>query len=245
MAHCCFSIRHSSTLTFGPKLAFAVELSANRKTGPVSVTHVSQVSCPPACALKGTLAKPGPCYAEYWPQGIQTRQLNKVEGDSADAAEAEASAIDRLSGRRPLRLHVVGDCATPSAAWQVSGAATRYSARHGQPVWTYTHGWRDVPRSAWRNVNVLASCETLLQVTDAHARGYATCLVVVAHPADGRAELRDGWCLIPCPAQTRDVQCTDCKLCWRDRELRDRRAVITFAAHGPGAPKLRKLLEGV
>jgi hypothetical protein len=38
--------------------------------------------------------------------------------------------------------------------------------------------------------------------------------------------------LLPCPAQTRDVPCSECRLCFNDAGLRERDVTIGFALHG-------------
>src|SRR5579871_155626 len=190
----------SSAVTIKP--AHAVESTANGKTGLVSATYASQASCPSDCPLRG-----GGCYAETAWVGVHTRRLNRSPvKDPAAVAEAEAEAIDALTGDRHLRLHVVGDCPTPAAARAVSAAARRYARRGGRKVWTYTHAWRVVSRADWSGVSVLASCETPRQVADAHRRGYAAALIVGDHPADGRAYPlagAGGFRVVPCPEQTR------------------------------------------
>ena len=212
----------------------AVELSANRKIGSVSATYAPQSTCPTTCAYLGA-----GCYAEHGRVGIATRQLAAAADGMAldDIARAEAAAIDRLSGSRPLRLHVVGDCSTDSAANIVSAAADRFTARQGAAVWTYTHAWRTVQRASWQGVSVRASCETLDDVTAARARGYSAAMVVNEHPADGRAYDTAAGRVVPCPEQTRGTSCAECQLCWNHPA-----AIIAFAAHGPRADMVRAAL---
>lgn len=227
----------------------AVETTENRKTGPVSVTHVSQASCPRSCPLFDN-----GCYAEVGPQGFITSRLNDSDVTRPDViARQEAEAIDSLTGDRPLRLHVVGDCRTPAAARIVAAACERYKQRSNpwkaprptplmralghppaeQDVWTYTHAWRDVERTDWGSVSVLASCETAAQAEEAHARGYAVALIVPQFAQDGAYDL-PGTLLrvIPCPWQTRGVTCRECRLCWDSERLHREGLVIGFAAHG-------------
>jgi hypothetical protein len=218
--------------------AIAVELSQNSKTGPVSTTYVGQKSCPKTCPFLGA-----GCYAEGGMTGFTTARLADSTGDARDHARSEATAMDALSGKRPLRLHVVGDARTTIAAAILGKAAARYRAKHSQPVWTYTHAWRDVLRGTWGPaVSVLASCETPTQVRQANHRGYAAALVVAEFPGDKRYDI-DGVSIIPCPAQTRGVQCTDCRLCFDDSKLRAIGATIGFAAHGNRARKVRELVS--
>lgn len=213
-----------------PKPAIAVELSANAKTGPVSATYASQASCPSSCALRGA-----GCYAETGMVGIQTRRLNRTKATPLQIARAESAAIAALSGTRPLRLHVVGDACGARAAAIVGKAALVYHRKHQAPVWTYTHAWREAPRAAWgAGVSILASLESPAQAPAARAAGYgALAMVVAEHPADGRAARdQEGNLLIPCPAQTKGVQCVQCRLCWREDYLTQAKAIVTFEAHG-------------
>ena len=209
-------------------LAIAVKKTANRKVGKIAVTHAAQQSCPTDCVFKGS-----GCYAENGPQGWITKKLNTAAAGASplDVALAEAAAIRTLPGNVPLRLHVVGDCPTEECARVVAEACTEYIAKDNQPVWTYTHAWRTVNRDAWGSISVLASCETPLDVAEAHARGYATALVVDGHPSDKLYEI-DTVAAIPCPQQTRGVTCDSCRLCFNDEFLRDNERTIAFDGHG-------------
>lgn len=220
--------------------AKAVEQTSNRKVGAVSVTMAAQTSCPSTCAFYRS-----GCYAESGPQGICTARLNKAGAGATPetVAQDEAAAIRGLSGRLPLRLHVVGDCATEAAARIVAEAAADHTAKAGQIVWTYTHAWRTVPRAAWGAVSVLASCETAADVAEAHARGYAAAIVT---PATGQAKAwrtPQGDTMVPCPQQTgRAADCAACRLCWRDGANLAARRVVVFEAHGSGRRKAEAAL---
>ncbi len=170
-------------------------------------------------------------------QRIHTLRLESAAAIlSADAlmiALAEAAAIDTLTGRNLLRLHIVGDCATDRCADIVSAAAQRYSARHGQLVWTYTHGWRETARSSWRDVSVLASCETDDDMRRATSRGYAIALVR-AHK--DLPKVIDGIHMVPCPQQTgKALDCAGCTpngpMCAMAPKLVGNAAIV-FDPHG-------------
>lgn len=228
----------------GP-LAVATARSQNRKIGAAAVTYAAQASCPDDCAFLNA-----GCYAEGATLGMLTRRLNAnaAEASALDVALEEAAAIDAISPAyhgQPMRLHTVGDCATEASARIVSSAAARWVARGGGDVWTYTHAWRVVPREAWGEVRVLASCETPLDVPLAHERGYATAIVVDDFPGDRLYHL-DGQPVIPCPAQTRGVPCTDCRLCFGADRLRDTGTTIGFSIHGDNATvrQARGVLSG-
>ena len=108
------------------QLAKGVEISHNKKTGPVSATYAAQPSCPPTCPFLGA-----GCYGESGRVGIHTAKLNKNAKDSSsvEVAEAEATAIDGLTGLMDLRVHVVGGCKTDKEAKLVGDAAARFMAR--------------------------------------------------------------------------------------------------------------------
>ena len=226
------------------KLATAVNVSKNSKIGITAATYASRASCPKDCALWDV------CYAKFGHVGFTTDRLDRAVADAGadalDVAVAEAKAISELTSGLPLRLHVVGDCATNRAAKVVSKAAVDYSARFKAPVWTYTHAHRKVKRDSWGAVSVLASCETAKDAKLAMSRGYAAALVTGPHPEDGKAyhDAATGIKIIPCPAQTRDaVQCHQCRLCWDDKRLHGMNAVVGFEAHGVKKSALLNILQ--
>lgn len=214
----------------------AVEVSGNSKIGKVSATYAAQQTCPDSCPLKGS-----GCYAEGGMVGMHTRKLNssaEASGASVDElAMLEAMAIAGLTGTLPLRIHVVGDATTDTAAKLLSDAATFYSNKHGQKVWSYTHAWRDVSRKSWQNVSVFASCESTVDAQKAMSLGYAAAVVVESHK-DTKAYLENGVKLVPCPQQTgRAKDCVSCGLCMRAPQMLAAGSVIAFAVHGQGTKK--------
>jgi len=235
----CNSLRRRGGAAASPR-------TSNIKLGPVAATYVSQKSCPKTCPFYNN-----GCYAEYGPMyWAVTSKVNASAGDdtTTQLAKDEAALIDELPADVPLRLHVVGDCSTKTAAAIVSAAADRYEERgaaagNEASVWTYTHAWKKVPRKEWKQVSVLASCENADQVKEATEAGYATAVVVPEFKQNSAYEA-DGIKLIPCPQQTgKCASCLDCKLCTRDATLRNRGLTIAFIPHGPGTKKVRKSLD--
>ncbi len=213
----------------------------------VSVSWVGQASCPASCSLKDG----GGCYAELGKSGITTRRLNdQVVADGLSTAKsrtamakAEVTGIRGLSGTRQLRVHVVGDCATPASARLIGAAMVAHTARAGQASWTYTHGWREIARSDWRGANVLASCHTAADVQAARKRGYAASFIVPKHPTN-KVRVVDGETVIPCPAQfkhkgVRVVTCEECTLCKRPEWLLANRMSVGFQ---PDAGSEKKII---
>lgn len=220
------------------RLALVKTRSANAKTGPVVVTYAAQVTCHPGCPFYHS-----GCYFEQGPLGVLTRELNAsaaaLGATPLAVISEEARLLDGTPARSDLRLHGGGDCPDDACARVLSGAAERYAARGGAlelKVWTYTHAWRTVGRASWGSVSVLASCETAADALAAMARGYAAALVVPAFDGPKTYTLADGAGgevrVVPCPFQTKGVQCVKCRLCLdADRLLADR-LVIGFEAHG-------------
>jgi len=229
----------------------AIEVSRNGKIGPMSATSASQLSCPGSQAgdpFRCPFLEAG-CFAEGNMQGMHTRVLNSLIpvvaawATAEDVATAEALALDGLTGKRPCRVHVVGDCKTPQAARILSQAAARYTAKHGQVCYTYTHAWRSVMRSDWGGVSVLASTERPADLPEADARGFGCAMVVDHHDDNKLVDLGNGFKGIPCPEQvgTKD-SCLECGLCLRADWLRSKKLVILLAAHGQGVKKVKGTL---
>lgn len=242
------------------------ETSANRKLGPVdmlksagarlsprgawpfvSSTYVAiGPTCPDSCAFKGS-----GCYVEEGLTGWHMERMNAAAvGRSAyDVVQAEARAIaamfgggripqDGAKGGRDLRLHVGGDAGDADGAAALAWAADGWHRRGGGAVWTFTHWWRAIPRSAWGPVSVLASCDTESEVAEAAALGYAPALVVPRFNGRKAFPVR-GWAgkLIPCPAESTGgaTTCVECRLCLSADSLLARSRGIAFEVHGTGA----------
>lgn len=215
----------------GTALAMEPYRDSPKKLGRVATTSTpAKNSCPKYCAFWD---------ACFYRQGLHLGRVNReLEYASFGArpteiARAEAAAIDRLRGDVPLRLHVGGDCRTNRAAEIVAAASGRYILVDGQPVWTYTHAWPVVRRSSWGPIAAMASCESLKQARRAMKLGYAAAIVVEHHPPDGRAWKVGALRVLPCVEQTRGIPCDECRLCFDDVGLLERKTVIAFALHGP------------
>ena len=213
--------------------AIVVRNSANAKLGNAHATYASQATCPRRCPFLNH-----GCYAENSPTGIHTARLNNNDHTADQEIAEEAKLIKQLPDDKPLRLHVVGDASTPAQARQLAKAC---EARK-QPTWTYTHAWGQVPRSAWGSISVLASTESVTMADEAMYQFYAAAMVVSHFPNGDKAWNQDGFTFIPCPAQTRNKTCSECRLCFNDRLLSRKRLVIAFEAHGSRANTVRKEL---
>lgn len=214
----------------------------------VDATYVSiKASCPKSCPLMGE-----GCYAQLGNVGIHVARLDlEADGFSPlQAARSEAKAIDSsykggaIPINRDLRVHVAGDSRTLAGTRLINNAVGRWKDRGGRDCWSYTHAWQHVPREEWSNVSMLASVSNVTEAAQARELGYAPSIVVDEHLSDKAYTLGDSdtkW--IPCPAQTRGVGCSDCRLCFDADRLHEGNFGIAFAVHGVRKTSLKRKLN--
>jgi hypothetical protein len=202
----------------------AVIDSKDKKIGRMNATYAPQVTCPPSC--------------RFYPV---------IQGDILDDdlrldvqlqfASIEARKIDGLPADRKLRVHVVGDASSASAAGTIGDAMVRYEARspNGSQAYTYTHAWNEpipVPYMAWNGARVLASCETIDDIKAARALGYA-CEWTYAKHNSRKVHERDGIKVLPCPNNfNKVVTCDKCMKCADIDLLKRKNWVIGLSLHG-------------
>lgn len=220
-------------------LTFLVEKSNNSKTGNIAVTYTTiKGTCSDDCPLKDKL-----CYAQTGMVGVNLARLDKAfNGESPEEiAKQEIQTLVAARDdqkRRPLRLHVAGDTRTRKAARIISKAAAIWANKNGGVVYTYTHSWRNIPRSLFGKVSVLASVEKPAEIKQAKDQGYAAAIVVEKFEST-KAYYMGEHKIVPCPAQTRDsVTCASCKLCFNADKLNKIGVTIAFEAHGARKKRL-------
>lgn len=235
------------------KGAIYVSDSGNTKimgSQKVDATYAAiKQTCPDTCSLKNE-----GCYAQTSFVGMINTRMEREAGEETplQVARAEANAIDnsynggKVPAGRAMRLHVAGDSRTVTGTRVINKAVGRWKNRGGGDCWSYTHAWRHVPRSEWSNVSILASVADTSEVEEAKEQGYAPAIVVGEHPSDKAYALAGSdikW--IPCPAQTREVGCSDCRLCFNADRLFNGGFGIAFAAHGVKKNNVKRRLTVV
>lgn len=204
-------------------------------------------SCPSTCSLKSQ-----GCYAMLGYVGMTVSRLEKSYSNlsALQVAREEAKAIDNcyhggaVPQGRDLRIHVAGDSRTVTGTKLINKAVGRWKQRGGGSCWSYTHAWKHVPRSDWSNVSILASVSNVEEVAQAREQGYAPAIVVPEFSGDKAFQLEGSdtkW--IPCPAQTREIGCTDCRLCFNANRLFEGNFGIAFEAHGAKKGALKEKLK--
>jgi NTP pyrophosphatase (non-canonical NTP hydrolase) len=227
------------------KLAIAVQDSKNSKVGDVAVTYVTTASCPKTCKLlnKGCYAQGGHCAFTTNRLDREASKRNRLR--PIDIARAEAKEIDKLPANKPLRLHIVGDCRTIGAAKVLADAAENYKRRSSKmntpPVWTYTHSWKTIPRSAWGWISVLASCETMEEAEQAYSRGYTPAMIRYK-PFKGTISYR-GWELTACREMSEGVTCDKCRICMNATPWTVDKKIVCFFPHGNKAKQVEEMIK--
>jgi len=263
------NLLHSAAgLARGPAIGAAAfqAMSRNRKLAPIvlvpampkprPIAHGPYVSstyssiaatCADSCVFKTA-----GCYVRAGATKSLMAQLDSAAaGHTADevvAAEvllidqAFASGVpqDGACGGRDLRLHVGGDILTTSQALMLAAPARRWRSRGGGSVWAFTHSWRNISRTAWGEIEVLASVEVPADIEVARAASYGAATLVDKFPSKMAFHLPGSTArIIPCPAETMGATCVQCRLCL-DRDLLSMNASVAFEAHGPGASAVRE-----
>lgn len=234
--------------------ALYVENSSNSKIGGKNDKGLRTDST--YCSIKGTCSdscplKGGLCYAQQSFVGMHVKRLDRLarQHSPLKIARSEAQAIDNCYGGRKipkgrdLRIHTSGDSITRTGTRLIASAVKRWQKRGGNKSWAYTHSWKNVKRSDWGVVEVLASIEKTSQVVEVRKQGYAPAIVVSDHKSDKAYKL-DGsnTSFIPCPAQTRGKTCQECRLCFDTTRLYENNMGIAFAAHGVKVKEVKRLL---
>jgi len=206
-----------------------------------------KATCSTTCPLKQNQT----CYAMNSFVGmVNTRMNRRARQDSPlQLARSEAKCIDEsynggdVPTGRDCRLHIAGDSRTITGTRIIAAAAKRWLKRGGRSVFTYTHSWAHVSRDNWGSVNVLASIESADQVEQVRSMGYSPAIVVAEHASDKAYKLPNcETVFIPCPAQTNDIHCSDCRLCMKSDWLFETNRGISFAAHGIRKADLKRHL---
>lgn len=224
-----------------------VKLGGIKSKKKVAATYASiDSTCPNSCES----LKDGSCYAMWGNVGIQTKRLNKKKVSPLEAAKHEKRVIlDAIKSNnksiinRDLRLHVSGDSRTIKGTRIIASAAKAYIKAGGGNVWSYTHAWQKVKRNNWGVVSTLASVDNKSQIKKARKQGYTPAIVVPQFPNENKLFELNGVKFIPCPAQTGDYGCADCRLCMNDQRLFRKNYGIAFEAHGVRKEKMKRRLN--
>lgn len=215
-------------------------VSSNAKTGPIPTTMTERESCPDTCPLKGS-----GCYGENFPLSLHWSKV----ADTGISAQDLADKLIALPILQLWRHNVAGDLPTIDGVnidpLELLPILKAVKSRKLKTI-LYTH--HNIESNLYQleliksyGVNVNASCENVDQAKFALDHGINAVMVVpIGSPKTERVgDIK----MVACPAQYRDnVTCASCGLCAMDRT--EKRAVITFEAHGAKKKHAIKAIEG-
>jgi hypothetical protein len=238
--------------SFNEKLSPIVRRPGRKRDRLVAVgpfcssTYVSiEGTCSDGCPFKG-----GGCMI---PAGFTRFAAARLDAAAVGLSPEEVLYEEQLLVRRAfrgrripqkgarggldLRLHVGGDIGSLTGAIMVGEIAANWRSRGGGAPWTYTHAWSGVPRVHFgEDVSVLASVELPSMIEDARSLGYAAAITLPELPSAKAFSLPGTSArIVPCPGETRDRTCVECRLCLDDHKLFDMNVAIAFGVHGPQA----------
>lgn len=219
-------------------------VSGNRKVGRIPVSTTEQSSCPSECPLHDD------CYGKFGPLGIHWGKVSsKIRGGNWDLF---CSAVAKFLANQLWRHNQAGDL--PQRKDGRIAARKTYklqkAASHTKG-WTYTHYDPHDEHNAKviKTVNdnggltINLSANSLEQADDYYGLNIGPVTVTLPEdtPLNGNKTPK-GLPIVICPAQTQDdIACVDCRIC----QVRDRKSVVGFLAHGPAKKRLSRELHQI
>jgi hypothetical protein len=212
--------------------------SRNSKTGPIPVSTTSADTCPAACPFNHQ--NEGGCYAEA---NFHLRQhWNKVSsGKRGDSNWSSfTSQIAKLRDGQLWRHNQAGDLPGEGNEIDTAQLSQLVEANKGKRGFTYTHKPLTAENAAAikdANANgftINLSGNNLAHADELASQKIAPVVVVLPASVEGNVTVATpaGHRVVVCPATYReDVNCASCGLC----QVRDRKVIVGFPAHGAGA----------
>lgn len=217
-------------------------VSGNRKVGPIPVSTTEEGSCPNECPLKGT-----DCYARFGPLGMHWRKVGEGRGDNWDSF---CKRVERFRKGQLWRHNQAGDLPQDENG-RIDSVKTEELGRAAAHTngWTYTHydPTDSHNREAIASLNktgglvVNLSADTMAEADQYVQLGIAPVVVILPQDAPTRGNKTPSGCpIVVCPAQTQETMtCDQCRLC----QVRDRKSIVGFLAHGTAKKRLSAKLE--
>lgn len=218
--------------------------SKNRKVGEIPVSTTEKDSCPVECPLKDT-----DCYARFGPLGMHWSKIG--EGKRGSNWTAFCKRIGQFVAGQLWRHNQAGDLPQTKKGLinKFKSLQLARAAKHTLG-WTYTHynPLNSHNQGVIREMNKIGGLVVNLSADSlAEADQYAALNigpVVVTLPKDNPIrgnKTPNGLTIVICPAQTQETMtCEQCRLC----QVRDRKSVVGFLAHGIAQNRLSLKLEG-
>ena len=206
--------------------------SSNAKTGPIPVTTSEESTCPSTCPFIGK-----GCYAKSGPLALHWRRVSN--GERGTDWQGLCDFIQTLPNRQLWRHNQAGDLPHNAGLIDYAKIAHLVVANTGKRGFTYTHHSLNahnvsiLSRANRQGFTVNVSTESLDRADDAMAMGLPA-VAVVRNDTPVPERTPAGNLVVVCPAQAREVSCSECGLCSQAK----RSCVVAFLAHGTQAKKV-------
>ena len=211
--------------------------SSNKKTGPIPVTTTEQGSCPTTCPFDGK-----GCYAKSGSLALHWRRVSS--GERGTDWQGLCDFVESLPDRQIWRHNQAGDLPHLFGDIDQRKVENLVMSNVGKRGYTYTHhvlNHRNVDILRRANVHgftVNVSTESLDAADAAIDQGLpAVCVVPNNQPVPKVSPA--GHKVVVCPAQERNISCSECKLC----SVAKRTCIVAFKAHGSAAKTVNALVS--
>ncbi len=213
-----------------------VKESENKKTGNISQTYTSEITCPCRCPYRCS-----GCYGEEYHTGLCWSGCEKEKfGNSPEnfPKVAKSSALTKM-----VRLNIAGDIAKPGTDNIDPKIVDAYIKAFGNDknAYSYTHceineeNVAEIKRMREHGIIYSFSCEKIEEVKKALENGCDAVLSV--ETMEDRVKVVDGIKFVKCPnSQNENIKCANCGICAKP----NRKFVIVFPLHGTGENKAKE-----
>ena len=211
--------------------------SANAKTGPIPVTTSEASTCPSTCPFIGK-----GCYAKSGPLALHWRKVSA--GERGTDWQGLCDFVQQLPKRQLWRHNQAGDLPHNAGLIDYAKIAHLVVANTGKRGFTYTHHSLSshnvsiLSRATRQGFTVNVSTESLDRADDAMAMGLPA-VTVVRNDTPVPKRTPAGNLVVVCPAQTREVSCSECGLCSQAK----RKCVVAFMAHGTAKRTVNEIVS--
>lgn len=207
----------------------------NPKTGPISQTYNSEITCPCRCPFRCS-----GCYGE----SVNTaRCWCGCDNGKGIKPEDLQKATDTTPLTKMIRLNIAGDIAVPGTNEIDDRWVNAYiESFNNKKVFGYTHceinkeNIEKIKKLKEHGIVFSFSCETVEQVKKAFENNCDA--VMTVETMEDRVKVVDGIKFVKCPNVTTDgeVKCCNCGICTKP----NRNFVIVFPLHGNGKGKAKR-----
>lgn len=229
--------------------------SSNSKTGPIPVTMTEQKSCPSNCPFKEDKL----CYPYYSPLGFMWESLDnngfypgvKIRRTSPISWTELCEKISLLSKNQIWRHNTAGDLPGKDNEIDLKKLQQLINANNKSQAKGFTYTHKPVGYSGQELINATAiyaanrsgftvnlSANNLEDADRLADLKIAPVVVVVPSNSPNKMKTPAGRNVIACPAENKDITCSKCKLCTKDRK-----AIIAFKSHGTKKSIVNKVVN--